>query len=76
MTMPLFFASNALYPIDIMPTWLQVISHVNPLTYLVNALRGLLVGAPANLWTDFGVLAGAAVIGIVGSAALLGKLVR
>jgi ABC-2 type transport system permease protein len=76
MTMPLFFASNALYPIDIMPTWLQVISQVNPLTYLVNALRGLLVGAPANLWADFGVLVGAAVIGIVGAAALLGKLVR
>jgi ABC-2 type transport system permease protein len=76
MTMPLFFASNALYPIDIMPTWLQVISQVNPLTYLVNALRGLLVGAPADLWADFGVLVGAAVIGIVGAAALLGRLVR
>ncbi|QYN32905.1 ABC transporter permease [Pseudonocardia sp. DSM 110487] len=76
MTMPLFFASNALYPIDIMPTWLQVISQVNPLTYLVNALRGLLVDAPANLWADFGVLVGSAVIGIVGAAALLGKLVR
>ena len=76
MTMPLFFASNALYPIDIMPAWLQVISRVNPLTYLVNALRGLLVGAPANLWADFGVLVGAAAAGIVGAAALLGKLVR
>jgi ABC-2 type transport system permease protein len=74
--MPLFFASNALYPIDIMPTWLQVISTVNPLTYLVNALRGLLVGAPADLWADFGVLVGAAVIGIAGAAALLGRLVR
>jgi ABC-2 type transport system permease protein len=76
MTMPLFFASNALYPIDIMPAWLQMISQVNPLTYLVNALRGLLVGAPANLWADFGVLVGAAAIGIVGAAALLGRLVR
>lgn len=76
MTMPLFFASNALYPIEIMPTWLQVISQVNPLTYLVNALRGLLVGAPANLWADFGVLVGAAVLGIVGAASAMGKLVR
>lgn len=76
MTMPLFFASNALYPIEIMPTWLQVISQVNPLTYLVNALRGLLVGAPANLWADFGVLVGAAVLGIIGAASLMGKLVR
>jgi ABC-2 type transport system permease protein len=76
MTMPLFFASNALYPIEIMPGWLQVISRINPLTYLTNALRGLLVGAQANLWVDFGVLVTAFVIGIAAAAALLGKLVR
>ncbi|MFC4943658.1 ABC transporter permease [Pseudonocardia sp. GCM10023141] len=76
MTMPLFFASNALYPIDIMPGWLQVLSQINPLTYLVNALRGLLVGAQANLWTDFGVLVGVFVIGVAAAAPLLGKLVR
>lgn len=40
MTMPLFFASNAIYPIALMPGWLQVISHLNPLTYEVDALRG------------------------------------
>jgi ABC-2 type transport system permease protein len=76
MTMPLFFASNALYPIDIMPAWLQVISQVNPLTYLVNALRGLLVGAPANLCVDFGVLLVAMIVGVTGAASLLGRLVR
>ena len=43
MTMPLFFASNAIYPISIMPGWLQVISRVNPLTYEVDALRGLML---------------------------------
>ncbi len=43
MTMPLFFASNAIYPISIMPRWLQVISHINPLTYEVDALRGLML---------------------------------
>jgi len=43
MTMPLFFASNAIYPISIMPGWLQVISRINPLTYEVDALRGLMV---------------------------------
>ena len=32
MTMPLFFASNAIYPLAMMPDWLQVISQVNPLT--------------------------------------------
>jgi ABC-2 type transport system permease protein len=43
MTMPLFFASNAIYPISIMPAWLQVISRVNPLTYEVDALRTLML---------------------------------
>ncbi|MEE3715617.1 ABC transporter permease [Tumidithrix elongata RA019] len=43
MTMPLFFASNAIYPIEIMPGWLQVISHINPLTYEVDALRGVML---------------------------------
>ena len=26
MTMPLFFASNAIYPISLMPQWLQVLA--------------------------------------------------
>jgi len=43
LTMPLFFASNAIYPISIMPTWLQAISRGNPLTYEVDALRSLMV---------------------------------
>ncbi len=42
-TMPLFFASNAIYPISMMPEWLQVISYGNPLTYVVDALRGTMV---------------------------------
>ena len=43
MTMPLFFASNAIYPIAIMPSWLQVISRINPLTYEVDALRAMML---------------------------------
>jgi ABC-2 type transport system permease protein len=41
--MPLFFASNAIYPIAIMPTWLQTIALVNPLTYLADALRAMMI---------------------------------
>lgn len=48
LTMPLFFASNAIYPIDIMPRWLQVISRGNPLTYEVDALRGLMLVGGAS----------------------------
>jgi ABC-2 type transport system permease protein len=43
LTMPLFFASNAIYPISLMPGWLQAISRVNPLTYEVDALRALML---------------------------------
>lgn len=43
LTMPLFFASNAIYPLSMMPSWLQVIAQVNPLTYAVDAMRGLMI---------------------------------
>lgn len=75
-TMPLFFASNALYPIDLMPGWVRWVAHANPLSYEVDALRGLLIGTPANLWLDFGVLVVAAVAGITAASALLGRLAR
>ncbi|MFF3750989.1 ABC transporter permease [Streptomyces sp. NPDC002018] len=75
-TMPLFFASNALYPVAIMPGWLQVISKINPLTYQVDALRGLLLGSPSHLLLDFGVLAFAALVGITAASSLLGRLAR
>lgn len=41
--MPMFFASNALYPITLMPKWLQTLSVFNPLTYQVDALRSLMI---------------------------------
>jgi len=42
-SMPLFFASNALYPIDIMPEALKVFALLNPLTYAVDILRKLVL---------------------------------
>ncbi len=42
-TIPLFFASNAIYPISLMPYWLQVASRFNPLTYVVDAMRSMLL---------------------------------
>jgi ABC-2 type transport system permease protein len=43
LTMPLFFASNAIYPIDLMPGWLRVVARGNPLTYLVDGLRATMI---------------------------------
>src|SRR5216684_6821644 len=43
LTMPLFFASNAIYPLSLMPSWLQVVARGNPLSYQVDALRTLMI---------------------------------
>ncbi len=60
LTMPLFFASNAIYPTSLMPGWLQVVSRLNPLTYQIDGLRTLLLPAATaahmSLWRDYGVL--------------------
>ncbi len=59
LTLPLFFASNAIYPIVLMPAWLQAVARCNPLTYEVDALRDLMLvnGISAfGLGTDFIVL--------------------
>jgi ABC-2 type transport system permease protein len=74
--MPLFFASNALYPVTAMPGWLQVVSRINPLSYEVSALRGLLLGTPTTLWLDFLVLVAAAIAAITAASGLLGRLTR
>lgn len=59
LTMPLFFASNAIYPISLMPGWLKVISHLNPLTYEVDALRALMLTGGTSVFglgLDMGIL--------------------
>ncbi len=57
-TMPLFFASNALYPVQMMPSVLQYFANFNPLSYVVDAVRGLLIsGDLASLPLDIGVIA-------------------
>ena len=73
LTMPLFFASNAIYPISMMPGWLQVISRFNPLSYLVDALRALMLAGGQSsfgLGTDIGVL----VLATAGIVALASRL--
>jgi ABC-2 type transport system permease protein len=67
-TMPLFFASNAIYPNSLMPGWLQAISHLNPLTYVVDALRTLMLShgtSSFGLGLDFAVLLLATVTAVI-----------
>jgi len=73
-TMPLFFSSSALYPTSVMPGWLQVISRFNPLSYEIEALRGLLIGWPTTLWLDSVVMVGATIASITCASLLLPRL--
>lgn len=64
LTFPLLFTSSAQLPIAILPSWLQVVARVNPVTYAVDSLRVLLYGpgsAPP----------GATVVSTVGTAVVM-----
>jgi ABC-2 type transport system permease protein len=65
LTMPLFFASNAIYPLAIMPPWLHVVARINPLSYQVDLLRALMIPAGESTFgvgTDFVVLISSTVV--------------
>lgn len=42
---PLFFLSGAIYPLDRLPTALQYVAHINPLTYGIDGMRAGFIGA-------------------------------
>ena len=52
LSMPLFFVSNALYPVDSFPDILKFLSIFNPLTLLANGIRYFALG------TNFSVMGG------------------
>ena len=63
----------------IMPTWLQDVVKVNPISYAIDAIRQMLIGATGSyaLWVDISVVIGFAaffsIVGIVMSWRLLSK---
>jgi ABC-2 type transport system permease protein len=44
LSLPLFFVSNALYPAEAFPPFLQAATALNPLTYLVTGIRYFAIG--------------------------------
>jgi ABC-2 type transport system permease protein len=56
--------------------WLQAISKANPLSYEVDALRGLLIGVPTNMWLDVAVLVVSATAAVIVASALLPRLAK
>jgi ABC-2 type transport system permease protein len=76
-TMPLFFASNAIYPLSLMPVWLQYISKYNPLSYVVDAIRSmLLTGEYSDLPMDILVLLGSTALFVFCASTLLKRLIE
>jgi len=47
-TFPLFFSSSALYPIAMMPPILREFARFNPMSYVVDAVRGLVISGDFN----------------------------
>ena len=45
LTMPFFFTSNALYPVNSFPPVLRALSTINPLTHLVSGIRYFAIGS-------------------------------
>ncbi len=79
LTMPLFFASNAIYPLEMMPGWLKVIAAFNPLTYLVDVLRDAMIQGGQTthgLVLDFGVMIGVFLLLLATAARLYPGLAR
>ena len=79
LTMPLFFASNAIYPLNLMPGWLRATAKLNPLTYQVDALRTLMVQGGQTLFglpTDAAVQVAVLVAFVLLTARLYPNVVR
>lgn len=52
-TLPLFFLSDSIFPASALPTFVQYIIYLNPLTYGVDGLRNALIGTGTfSIWID------------------------
>jgi len=79
LTMPIFFASSAIYPIAMMPPWLKLVARFNPLTYLVDAIRTLMIQGSLSvqgLGLDFMVMAAVLALFITAATRLYPNLIR
>jgi len=60
---PIFFLSGALYPLKNLPVWIQYLSYLDPLTYGVDGLRGVLINVSSfSILFDFAVLVGFSIV--------------
>ena len=75
LVMPLFFLSGAIYPLEGLPRVLAGLTRVDPLTYGVDGVRGLLTGRTHfGVALDVAVLLGVGVLFVVFGAWRFSKL--
>ncbi len=86
LTFPLLFMSTALVPIKAMPDWISSVSNLNPISYAVNAVRGLSLPSaslsglglsyPGDILSAFGYIALIAVLTLGATLYLFRKVVK
>jgi len=62
--MPLFMLSPALFPLELVPDWLAVVAKLNPVTYSVLLIRGMMTGTAqaASVLLELAVISGFVII--------------
>jgi len=76
LVMPLFFLSGAIYPLEGLPRVLGALTRIDPLTYGVDGVRGLLIGRTHfGIALDLAVLSGVGVVFVVCCALRFSKIV-
>jgi len=56
---PLFLLSGALYPLDNLPHWMRILTHIDPATYAVDGLRNVIIGESSmSFLSNLGVITG------------------
>ncbi len=70
-TMPLFFLSDGIFPVSVLPSYVRIVTYANPLTYGIDGLRIALLGTGTfSVWTDLiALLISSAVLTVVAAYA-------
>ncbi len=71
--MPMFFISGALFPVSNLPGWLAVLNRLDPVTYAVDPMRKLVLGAdtPGVTWFGWTVPTGLEILVVVALGLLM-----
>ena len=71
---PLTYLGGVFYSITMLPSWAQVVSHVNPILYMVSAFRyGFLGSTDVDLRLAYGIMVGSAAVMFTLAVVLLNR---